>query len=308
MKSVRSKVLLLLFAPLSTSQSSAFVLTFRKNCSYYIGPKSTSTAILAEPANNSSSGGSISSSSIMTVNRKQLLVSLCDNLSCDNDDNKPKLILASQSPRRREILTMMGLTENKHYTVEYSPLDESILQKELVESKLPSIDYTRRLAEAKAYALADLHANGDNNKNNEAGAATFYLGSDTIVELDECILEKPKDTNDAKRMLNLLSGRQHHVHTGVALYRLNGNANNNQNQISLIESFTDTACVTFADLTDEDIDSYIKSGEPMDKSGSYGAQGIGGQFVKTISGDFFTVMGLPMHKTSQLVASALQAE
>jgi septum formation protein len=267
MKSVQSKVLLLLFAPLTISQSSAFVLTFRKNCCYSIDPKYISTVVLAKPT-NSNSEGSISSSTIMTVNRKQLLVSLGDNLSCDDDDNKPKLILASQSPRRREILTMMGLCENKHYTVEYSPLDESILQKELIESKFSSIDYTRRLAEAKAYALADLHANGDNNKD-RAAATTFYLGSDTIVELDECILEKPKDTNDAKRMLNLLSGRQHHVHTGVALYRLNGN----QNQISLIESFAETACVTFADLTEEDIDSYIISGEPMDKAGSYGIQG-----------------------------------
>ena len=272
MNAVRSKVLLLLFAPLTISQSSAFVLTFRTNCCYSIDSKSVSTAVSAEPINISSEG-SISSSTTMTVNRKQLLVSLGNNLSCNDDDNKPKLILASQSPRRREILTMMGLCENKHYTVEYSPLDESILQKELVESKLSSIDYTRRLAEAKAYALAELHAN-DNNKD-KAAATTFYLGSDTIVELDECILEKPKDTNDAKRMLNLLSGRQHHVHTGVALYRLNGNENQNQNQnqISLIESFTETACVTFADLTEEDIDSYIISGEPMDKAGSYGIQG-----------------------------------
>ena len=270
MKSVRSKVLLLLFAPLTISQSSAFVLTFRTNCCYSIDSKSASTAVSAEPINISSEG-SISSSTTMTVNRKQLLVSLGNNLSCDDDDNKPKLILASQSPRRREILTMMGLCENKHYTVEYSPLDESILQKELVESKLSSIDYTRRLAEAKAYALAELHAN-DNNKD-KAAATTFYLGSDTIVELDECILEKPIDTNDAKRMLNLLSGRQHHVHTGVALFRLNGNDDQDQNQISLIESFTETACVTFADLTEEDIDSYIISGEPMDKAGSYGIQG-----------------------------------
>jgi len=157
------------------------------------------------------------------------------------------------------------------------------------------------------YALADSHAKQNDNDDNTNGT-TLYLGSDTIVELDESILEKPRDANDAKRMLNLLSGRQHHVHTGVALYRLDSGTNDNPDRISLIGSFTDTACVMFTDLTEEDVDAYIISGEPMDKAGSYGIQGIGGQFVKTISGDFFTVMGLPMHKTSQLVASVLQGE
>lgn len=230
--------------------------------------------------------------------QQQLLVSLGDKLSCDDANNKPKLILASQSPRRREILDMMGLSENKEYLVEPSPLDESKLQVDLINEKLSSIDYTRRLAEAKAFALAEVHAAADDT---EGKQVTYYLGSDTIVELDESILEKPKDANDAKRMLNLLSGRQHHVHTGVALYRLDGN-------ISLVESFTATARVTFTNLTDEDVDAYIISGEPMDKAGSYGIQGIGGQFVKEISGDFFTVMGLPMHRTSKLIAKALQSE
>jgi len=202
------------------------------------------------------------------VEQHQLLVSLSDKLGCDVNNKKPKLILASQSPRRREILDMMGLRENKEYLVEPSPLDESKLQVDLVNEKLSSIDYTRRLAEAKAYALAEAHA--ADTKEKIVNAATYYLGSDTIVEIDESILEKPKDANDAKRMLNLLSGRQHHVHTGVALYRLDGN---NGNQISLVESFTDTACVTFTNLTEEDVDAYIISGEPMDKAGSYGIQG-----------------------------------
>jgi len=228
----------------------------------------------------------------------QLLVSLRGELDCDASKGKPKLILASQSPRRREILDMMGLTESKEYLVETSPLDESKLQVELGREQLTSVEYTRRLAEAKAHALAEAHAADGTNT-----AIAYYLGSDTIVELDESILEKPKDTQDAKRMLNLLSGRQHHVHTGVALYRLDG-----ENEIALVESFVDTARVTFTTLTGEDIDAYIISGEPMDKAGSYGIQGIGGQFVKEISGDFFTVMGLPMHRTSKLVSKALQAE
>jgi len=198
------------------------------------------------------------------VEQHQLLVSLSDKLGCDVNNKKPKLILASQSPRRREILDMMGLSENKEYLVEPSPLDESKLQLDLINEKLSSIDYTRRLAEAKAFALAEVHAAVADDT--EGKQVTYYLGSDTIVELDESILEKPKDANDAKRMLNLLSGRQHHVHTGVALYRLDGN-------ISLVESFTATARVTFTNLTEEDVDAYIISGEPMDKAGSYGIQG-----------------------------------
>lgn len=200
---------------------------------------------------------------------------------------------------------MMGL--RGRYTVETSPLNESELQDELLKEKLPPRDYTRRLAEAKAHALAAAHIQQDDvaidgNDDKNYRPAVFYLGSDTIVELDENILEKPKDALDAKRMLQSMSGRQHHVHTGVALYRLV------RTEVSLIASFTDTASVTFSSLREEDIDAYIASGEPMDKAGSYGIQGIGGQLVEEIAGDFFTVMGLPMSRTSKLIAKALQDE
>lgn len=206
------------------------------------------------------------------------------------------------------------------------------------------VEYNLRLARAKAHALAEAHAA-------TAIASTqpaYYLGSDTIVELDGAILEKPRDRDDAKRMIGLLSGRRHRVHTAVALYRLgpgvgnhNDNHNHNHNEnhndndtnhrnndndndtnnrnnhndtnnhnasIALVDSFVDTATVTFATLTERDIEAYVATGEPMDKAGSYGIQGIGGQFVASVEGDFFTVMGLPMHKTSRLIASALQAE
>jgi len=242
----------------------------------------------------------------------QLLVSLQDELDC-NHKNKPRLVLASQSPRRREILTMMGLRENKEYFVEVSPLDESKVQTELRSEGLSPTDYTRKLAEAKAHALAETHyRNNGVGDDKDDHRVTYYLGSDTVVEIDGSILEKPTDENDAKKMLNHLSGNQHRVHTGVALYRLersdDGKNDDSTNGISLVDSFTDTAEVTFTNLTEEDIDAYIISGEPMDKAGSYGIQGIGGQFVKEISGDFFAVMGLPMHSTSKLVAKALLAE
>jgi septum formation protein len=236
-----------------------------------------------------------------TIVTARHLVSLRERLvgnGIQNDSPLGRLVLASQSPRRREILDMMGLVDR--YSVEPSPLDESQLQKELVQQNLPCKDYTQRLAEAKAHALAEAHCATEGR--NLSSAAIFYLGSDTIVELDENILEKPRDAKDAKRMLKMMSGRQHHVHTGVALYRLY------QNEVSLVGSFTDTATVTFADLGEDDIDAYTASGEPMDKAGSYGIQGMGGQFVTGIIGDFFTVMGMPMHKTSQLVTMALQDE
>ena len=204
-----------------------------------------------------------------TTTGQSLLVSLSEQLDCDPANTKAQLILASQSPRRREILDMMGLSEGKEYVVEPSPLDESKLQVELAAEKLSPIEYTRRLAEAKALALAEAHC----GENTNSEKPRYYLGSDTIVEIDDSILEKPKSEEDAKRMLNSMSGRKHRVHTGVALYRLGSSASGDAEKPVLLDSFTDTARVTFTDLTEEDIDAYVRSGEPMDKAGSYGIQG-----------------------------------
>lgn len=226
-----------------------------------------------------------------------LLVSLLEKIGLD-DSAKVRLVLASQSPRRREILDMMMLKGK--YLVETPPLDESKLQRELTDKGITSAEYTCKLAEAKALALAQFHL--DEKKKEGNIIPTFYLGSDTVVELDEAILEKPKDPSHAKKMLALMSGRQHHVHTGVAVYRLQGK------DISLVSSFTDTATVTFCNLSPETIDAYVATGEPLDKAGSYGIQGVGGQLVTSLTGDFFTVMGLPMHRTSTLLAKAISKE
>jgi predicted house-cleaning NTP pyrophosphatase (Maf/HAM1 superfamily) len=147
------------------------------------------------------------------------------------------------------------------YSVETPPLDETKLQQELSRSiVITSVEYTRKLAEAKAFSLADRHlADGTSSDT----IPTFYLGSDTVVELDDRILEKPKDPEDAKRMLAMMSGRQHHVHTGVAVYRLLAN------EITLVASFTDTATVTFASLSEETIDDYVATGESLDKAGTF---------------------------------------
>lgn len=211
----------------------------------------------------------------------ELVVSLRDYLQSKNDDydsNKIRLVLASQSPRRKEILDMMGLQGK--FEVAPSPLDESALQKEL-QSTDP-VNYTRILAEQKAMALARQSVQSPSD--HSVGAKLLVLGSDTIVAYGGSILEKPVDEADAVRMLNQLQGNRHTVHTGVALVLMDDN-----NDVRLIESFTETATVQFAALTESDIAAYVASGEPMDKAGSYGIQGIGGQLVTSIEGDFFTV-------------------
>ena len=180
----------------------------------------------------------------------------------------------------------MGLAGR--YTAEPSPLNEEELQIELSKRKISPEDYARTLAEKKAHAMGVSMSN--------KGDVILIIGSDTIVDLDGSIMEKPKDEADAFDMIRRLSNNWHRVHTGVAVYR----------HEEKLFSFTDTANVKFASLTDEDIKSYIASQEPMDKAGSYGIQGIGGQLVERMEGDFFTVMGLPMHRLSRELSKAIQ--
>lgn len=211
------------------------------------------------------------------------------------------LILASQSPRRREILDMMGLAGK--YTATPSPLNEEAIQDDLKRENDTPRQYTRVLAERKAHALAIALLD-----NNNLSMPTLVLGSDTIVDQDGQILEKPKDTQESHRMLSQLSGSSHQVHTGVAIYLTlppSSSSSSEEGRVQLVSSFTDTADVRFAPLQEQDIKAYIATGEPMDKAGSYGIQGIGGQFVQSIQGDFFTVMGLPMHPVSRELTKAI---
>lgn len=223
-------------------------------------------------------------------NQNGLLVSNIQHLG----EDKIHLILASQSPRRREILDMLGLTGR--YTAIPSPLDESALQLRLANELVSPLDYTRTLAEKKAEALA-MHLSQDCSTSSTK--STLVLGSDTIVDLDDLILEKPADAQSARTMLRRLSGVWHRVHTGVAIYHVEADT------VKLMSSFTDTAKVKFADLSEADINAYVETGEPMDKAGSYGIQGIGGQLVERMEGDFFTVMGLPMHLFSRELSKAI---
>lgn len=117
------------------------------------------------------------------------------------------------------------------------------------------------------------------------------IGADTIVELDKIIYEKPLDKNDAFRMLRTLSSNTHSVCTGVTLIKKKETSNEFQ-----IHSFSETSQVNMADLTDDEIKGYVDSGEPLDKAGSYGIQGLGSTLVHSINGDFFNVEGFPAHR------------
>jgi septum formation protein len=233
---------------------------------------------------------------------------------------KIRLILASQSPRRCEILESMGLA--KRFVVVPSPLDEAALARQLLTSAAACTEnlskttgesaatsasaYTRVLAERKALSLAEQMARKDESVASRVApsattiATTLILGSDTIVALrNGTILEKPKSPNEAISMLQQLQGTSHVVHTSVALVQLqqkrhaaSSSKDIAANDFSLLNSWTETATVHMAPLSRADIAAYVATGEPMDKAGSYGIQGYGGQMVSSIDGDFFTVCGV----------------
>ncbi|HVX67942.1 MAG TPA: Maf family protein [Bryobacteraceae bacterium] len=170
------------------------------------------------------------------------------------------LILASGSPRRREILQSAGI----EHVVRPVEVDESVLPGE------DAAAYVRRLARAKAEAV-------------DCGLKNFVLGADTVVVVDGLILGKPADHADACRMLNLLAGREHEVITGICLRR----------GADLIED-RETTRVCFVPLSAREIEEYAASGEPMDKAGAYAIQGLASKFVERVEGCYFNVVGLPV--------------
>ena len=185
-----------------------------------------------------------------------------------------KLILASASPRRAEILRNAGF----EFDVHPAHLDETRLPGESPE------DYVRRLADAKARSAAEQIG----RKHTRA----IIIGADTAVVVAGKLLGKPNGVEDAKRMLRLLSGRTHEVLTGVAALRVPEGSS---------ALHVETTRVTFLELSDSDIENYVATGEPFDKAGAYGIQGIGGKFVREIEGCYFNVMGLPLSRVWSLV-------
>ena len=184
-----------------------------------------------------------------------------------------KIILASASPRRAEILTNAGIP----FQTFAATLDETRHPGEL------RADYVRRLALAKARTAAGAHVDP---------ADCLFIGADTVVVAADEILGKPDSSQDARRMLRLLSGAVHEVHTGLAVIRRPGAME------GIVEEITR---VTFARISDEQIESYMATGEPFDKAGAYGIQGVGGRFVTRVEGCYFNVMGLPLARLSSLL-------
>ena len=170
------------------------------------------------------------------------------------------VVLASQSPRRRDLLALVGIPAE----CRPADVDESVMDGEAPEG------YVERLALAKAAAVA-------------TATDALVIAADTTVVVDGEILGKPEDEADARRMVRLLAGRSHTVLTAVAVRR--GDA---------VASAVERVEVTFRQLDDREIAEYVATGEPMDKAGSYGIQGYGATIVTRVEGDYFAVMGLPL--------------
>lgn len=218
------------------------------------------------------------------------------------------LVLASGSPRRKELLEQIGY----QLTIDPSDAEENVdinkLKSEAArennhssQSQLnkqncmynfdneqkykydfPAL-YVQKLSSIKAEDVAKRHP------------SDFILGADTVVALDDEILGKPKSEADAKKMLSMLSGRTHHVYTGVTILRTF------EGQIIYRKTFSECTEVKFYDLTEREIDDYIATGEPMDKAGSYGIQGRGAVLVQGIHGDYNNVVGLPISAVNQIL-------
>ncbi len=178
------------------------------------------------------------------------------------------LILASASPRRRELLRQIGVA----HAVEPADIDETRRAGEA------PVAYVRRLAEAKAQAVA------------QRRPGTTVLAADTTVALDDEVLNKPRDRAEAERMLRALSGRVHEVHTGVAVAGPDGAA-------ALVEA----TAVTFTAIPEEELAAYLATGDSLDKAGAYGIQGYAARWISRVEGDFFNVVGLPLAATVGLL-------
>jgi len=195
------------------------------------------------------------------------------------------LILASASPRRRELLTQAGFS----FTVESADVDESLRVGE------DPVAYVLRLAVEKAQAVFARHpTHRGETAMGGAPDVLVVLGADTSVVLDGEILGKPADAADAMRMLRRLSGRTHQVLTGVAAVSRAGTV-----------SGAETTSVTFSEIPEAELNFYCATAEPLDKAGAYGIQGYAARWIPRIDGDYFNVMGLPIARTAKLIEDAL---
>ena len=181
------------------------------------------------------------------------------------------IILASQSPRRKELLGQMGF---KGFKINVPDVDETI------EGNLPPAMIVEELSLRKARAVAE-----------EADEDDLIIAADTVVALDGAVLGKPEDEGSAFSMLSALSGNRHYVYTGVTVM-----------QGEQVVTQHEMTTVTFRELEPQEISNYIATGEPMDKAGAYGIQGLGALLVSGIDGDYFNVMGLPVYRLGRILA------
>jgi len=182
------------------------------------------------------------------------------------------IVLASASPRRQELLRNAGIG----FVVQTADINETPLAGESPR------DCAERLAREKALAVS------------RSRPREYVLGADTIVVIDDAILGKPGDAEDAARMLRMLSGRTHAVITGVCV--VNPVASGQGSEVSKTDLLTasETTLVTFCELSGDEIRDYVATGEPMDKAGAYGIQGIASRWIPRIEGDYGNVVGLPV--------------
>ncbi|OQR79709.1 N-acetylserotonin O-methyltransferase protein-like [Tropilaelaps mercedesae] len=184
--------------------------------------------------------------------------------------NRLAIVLASGSPRRRELLEQIGLK----FTVIPSTFEENLDKDAFTEPQ----EYARKNSELKVKQVSEI-TNAD-----------LIIGCDTIVTKGGLIFEKPRSREVAKNMLSALSGSSSEVHSGVSLMVRGAGGN-----LELVSSFTETTFVEFSTLSDDVIDAYIATGEYLDKAGGYGIQGIAAAFVFGLRGDFFNVVGFPIN-------------
>jgi septum formation protein len=189
-----------------------------------------------------------------------------------------RLLLASTSPRRQELLRQAGFD----FEVRPSHIVEEVQPGERPE------EFARRAAREKAMHVAAFSPPG-----------SFVLGADTVVVIDGEVLGKPSDLEDAARMLRLLSGRTHQVHTGICLVRA-------PDEIEALKH--ETTLVTFRELDAEEIRCYVESGEPLDKAGAYAVQGLASKFVTRISGCYSNVVGLPVALLYEILKPFIKAD
>ncbi len=189
-----------------------------------------------------------------------------------------EIILASGSPRRKELLGQIGLP----FRVVVSGADET------VEEGLSPEFLVQSLSLLKAADVA-----GTQEK------TALVIGADTVVALDGEILTKPENEEDAKNMLRRLSAKSHSVFTGVTVFRVRDGKS---------VSITEETKVYFKPLTEKEIEAYVRTKEPMDKAGAYGVQGLGGLFVEKIEGDYYNVVGLPIARLGRLLQEEFDIE